>query len=86
MEVIACGSCWLKEGNLCLNCFDNKGYICNMEKIKEKMPQLVKNATVREEILQGMITSFQLEGIKISQETAYTILERVDLKLKMCKR
>ena len=43
------------------------------------MPQLVKNATVREEILQGMITSFQLEGIKISQETAYTILERVDL-------
>ena len=35
------------------------------------MPQLVKNATVREEILQGMITSFQLEGIKISQETAY---------------
>ena len=46
-----------------------------MEKIKEKMPQLVKNATVREEILQG-----------ISQETAYTILERVDLKLKMCKR
>ena len=34
-----------------------------MEKIKEKMPQLVKNATVREEILQGMITSFQLEGI-----------------------
>ena len=50
------------------------------------MPQLVKNATVREEILQGMITSFQLEGIKISQETPYTILERVDLKLKMCKR
>ena len=49
------------------------------------MPQLVKNATVREEILQGMIASFQLEGIKISQETAYTILERVDLKLKMCK-
>ena len=57
-----------------------------MEKIKEKMPQLVKNATVRGEILQGMITSFQLEGIKISQETAYTILERVDLKLKTCKR
>lgn len=57
-----------------------------MEKIKEKMPQLVKNATVREEILQGMIASFQLEGIKISQEIAYTILERVDLKLKMCKR
>ena len=50
------------------------------------MPQLVKNATVREEILQGMITSFQLEGIKISKETAYTILERVDLKLKTCKR
>lgn len=50
------------------------------------MPQLVKNATVREEILQGMITSFQLEGIKISQEAAYTILERVDLKLKARKR
>ena len=31
------------------------------------------------------VGSFQLEGIKISQETAYTILERVDLKLKMCK-
>ena len=57
-----------------------------MEKIKEKMPQLVKNAKQREEILQGMIASFQLEGIKISQETAYTILERVDLKLKMCKQ
>ena len=53
-----------------------------MEKIKEKMPQLVKNATVREEILQGMITSFQLEGIKISQETAYTILERMIRSLK----
>lgn len=49
------------------------------------MPQLVKNATVREEILQGMITSFQLEGIKISQEMAYTILERVNLKLKTRK-
>ena len=60
-------------------------YICSMEKTKEKMPQLVKNATVREEILQGMITSFQLEGIKISQETAYTILERVNLKLKTRK-
>ena len=57
-----------------------------MEKIKEKMPQLLKNATQREEILQGMIASFQLEGIKISQETAYTIFERVDLKLKMCKQ
>lgn len=46
------------------------------------MPELVKMTTVREEILQGMITSFQLEGIKISQETAYTILEKVDLRLK----
>lgn len=50
------------------------------------MPQHVKTASVREEILQGMITSFQLEGIQISQETAYTILERVDLKLKTRKR
>ena len=50
------------------------------------MPQLLKNATQREEILQGMIASFQLEGIKISKETAYTILERVDLKLKMSKQ
>ena len=32
------------------------------------MPQLVKNATVREEILQGMITSFQLEGIKFPKK------------------
>ena len=67
------------------NCILEKS-LTFMEKIKEKMPQLLKNATQREEILQGMIASFQLEGIKISQETAYTILERVDLKLKMCKQ
>ena len=50
-----------------------------------KIVKPVKNALVREEILQGMITSFRLEGIKIPQETAHMIMERVDLKLRMQK-
>lgn len=56
-----------------------------MEKGKLKIVKPVKNALVREEILQGMITSFRLEGIKIPQETAHMIMERVDLKLRMQK-
>lgn len=57
----------------------------HMEKGKLKIVKPVKNALVREEILQGMITSFRLEGIKIPQETAHMIMERVDLKLRMQK-
>ena len=56
-----------------------------MEKGKLKIVKPVKNALVREEILQGMITSLRLEGIKIPQETAHMIMERVDLKLRMQK-
>ena len=56
-----------------------------MEKGKLKIVKPVKNALVREEILQGMITSCRLEGIKIPQETAHMIMERVDLKLRMQK-
>ena len=56
-----------------------------MEKGKLKIVKPVKNALVREEILQGMITSFRLEGIKIPQETAHMIMERVDSKLRMQK-
>lgn len=56
-----------------------------MEKGKLKIVKPVRNALVREEILQGMITSFRLEGIKIPQETAHMIMERVDLKLRMQK-
>ncbi|WP_294140888.1 hypothetical protein [uncultured Sanguibacteroides sp.] len=56
-----------------------------MEKVIEEMP--VKTlTTVKEEILQGMIASFRLEGIKIQEKTAYTILEQVDRKLKMQKK
>lgn len=66
----------------------NPGKNCifvRMEKGKLKIVKPVKNALVREEILQGMITSFRLEGIKIPQETAHMIMERVDLKLRMQK-
>lgn len=71
-----------------LKCLANPGenciFVC-MEKGKLKIVKPVKNALVREEILQGMIASFRLEGIKIPQETAYTIMERVDMKLRTRK-
>ena len=62
-----------------------KSYICPMEKLKEKQ-RPVNGHSVREEIMQGMISSFRMEGIKISQPMAYAILERVGTQLKMRKR
>ena len=59
-----------------------KSYICTMEKLKEKAPRPINGYSVREEIMQGMVDSFRMEGIKIPQPMAYAILERVGLNLK----
>ena len=63
-----------------------KPYICSMEKLREKTQRPESGYSVREEIMQGMIASFRMEGIRIPRQTACAILEKVGTRLKTQKR